>query len=385
MAENYPALNSIANELESKHLTREAQVLRDYLAKHADSPAFRQLDAWLTKLAAHSPETIQHIKRVAVVAALNAPGFTQGMSDEARADLTARVIIAAAAHDIGKLEIDPKLLEKSSRVDPDQIKQLMSRMPDYPGKAQDVEFLNMINGGWIAFDKEDKPAAVHSLAECISIVRNDPTLSEPRIADADLKSSNLAHFNAIKERAEKAGVAWLPKEMEDNLLNRGFRGTLTEKEIAVMAKHDPIGKKMFLEAGLDKALGLPADIIQMNKDGRAAVAADPEMAKIHEWISLADKFEAMTGQRAYNRENGKEYTIAEAMRLLEKAGVDPAILQQFKDSGVAETYGKHYGIPQERGQLQPDKPQITHDSDSSDHKPCRAPHKLPFRPACHNR
>lgn len=356
------AWKSIVDELKDKGLEREAALLEKHLAKHGHEPFYQAMENWLQQLAVQSPETLQHIQRQAVAIALTVEAFGKDMPQQARDALMVKALVAGAAHDIGKLSIDPELLHKAHRIDHALLEialgQYQQLVPDYPGKALDMEFLRMLNGGRIPFDSAAEGKDVYSVSDIIAQVNNAPLLGEPDFASPELKFSCKAHYENIKQKALSCGCGWLPAEQERALLNTNRRGTLTPEEGQVMAVHDKLGVDMLQQVGMPPELGLDVSVVDMSRYGKAALTGKPDQEQIRQIIELSDQFEAVTGQRAYNRENGKNLTVKEATQVLDKHAehglIDKTTVGQFKAAGVAEKYDALYrDIPKGRAEPQP--------------------------------
>lgn len=346
------ALASIVQELATHGQTRHAQILAQHFAQHANEPFYRRLDAWLTETAQRSPETLMHVQRQSVVMAMLSDAAYQGNPNYEK--LVCRAMIAGMAHDIGKISIAPELLHKATRIDKTSLENFLNEyqatVPDYPEKAQHMEFLRMVNGGRIAFG-EGAGNATMNVSDVIAKVTEQPLLGEPDFADADLKASNQKIYGDIKAKAAAAGMQWITPQWEAALLNHGRRGTLSREEGAVMAAHDNIGVEMLKRADIPRHLGFTADVVNMDKT--AITTLVPELAELQQMIMLSDVFEATTGQRAYNRENGKNLTPSEALLVLQseakRGPLKPETVQQFEASGIAQAYGALYpDIPKQR-------------------------------------
>lgn len=358
------AIQSVLQELYNKGLAEEATLLHNYLATHQQEPFVQAMDSWLTTLAERSPETLQHVQRQSVLMGLIAHQSFRHLEPQARGLAVTRAMLAGLAHDVGKLAIDPNLLHKATRIDTSILETFLAHyehnVPDYPEKQAHLQFLRMVNGGRIAFGKvQATPENLLSVNEVIDIVTRKPLLGEPEFADDALKASNQAIYNDIKARAEASGMGFMSPEMEADLLNHGRRGTLTKEEGMTMASHDNLGMGMLHHIPFPADLQLSADVVNMDKQFDDSHLPE-DVKQLRHLVKLTDVFEAVTGQRAYNRENGKNLTPGEAFEVLEadaaRGNMNADLLAQFKTSGIAKTYADLYpDIPQYRDINHPQK------------------------------
>ena len=374
----------IIRELRDKGFEREAILLENHWAKHSQDEFTQAMDNWLDELATRSPETIKHIKRQSVVMALASREFTHGMPPAERDATLVQGMIAAAAHDIGKLSLDPELLHKPTRIDTPVLEQLIAdyarNTPDYPEKAEHLEFLRLLNGGRIPMDETARGTDIYPVADILRQITEQPLLGEPGFASEALKFSCRAHYDNIRQRALEAGVAWLPADQESALLNHGRRGTLTQEECTIIGEHDTIGMEMLRTIAPSQGVAVPPALIDMRPD--APPMDDARLTTLREWIKLSDMLEATTGQRAYNRDNGKNLNIAEAMQVLADAAahghLGTQVLAQCQAAQLAEQYGALYrDIPKARG----DHPQpVVQAKHAHDEKIKHAPQPGPAHP-----
>jgi len=354
----YGALQCIVQELATHGQPKHAELLQHHFAQHASEPFYRRLDAWLSDIGERSPETLMHVERQAVLLALVTDSVYQGQPNYDQ--LVTRAMIAGMAHDIGKIAVAPELLHKATRIDSGALETFLAeyqaKVPDYPEKAQHMEFLRMLNGGRISISGKATDGTL-SVSEVIAKVNAQPLLGEPQFADAALKASNQKIYHDIQAKAVSAGMHWITPAWEAALLNHGRRGTLTKAEATIMASHDNLGVEMLARAELPAHLGISPAVIDMDKQG-AAANLPPDLAKLQQWIMLSDVFEATTGQRAYNRENGKNLTPSEAIQVLKaeaaRGPLKPETVETFETLKLAERYAAFYpDIPQTRSMHTP--------------------------------
>ena len=351
----------ISNELRSKGLAHEADLMDGHLARYGHEPFYHAMDNWLAALAKRSPETVMHIDRQSVAMALTAREMLHDLPAPEFDAQMVRALIAATAHDIGKLSLNPELLHKPYRIPAKKFEALLAayeqNVPDYAKKAEHLEFLRMINGGRIPFDTS---SVNHQLgvSNIIARVNAEPLLGEAEFADPALKGSSRTVYETIKHKMLKYHVPF-DDELEHALLNDGRRGTLSAKEAHVIAIHDALGMQMLDMVGLPPELHLHPAIADLEKEGTDMLSRErPDLLPLHHMIHLTDILEALTGQRAYNRENGKNLTTDEAMLVLQNVAqhghIDPQLVADVKAGPVVHEYDRLYvDIPKDRHHPQP--------------------------------
>ena len=347
----------ITGELRDKGFAHEADLLKRHLSEHGQAPFYRAMDNWLEALSQRSPETALHIRRQSVAMALTTRAMFSDLPDTARDSETVRALIAATAHNVGKLALDPVLLHKPYRVEPEKLETLLTtyqdQVPDYREKAGHIQFLRMLNGGRVPLDTT--PATdTFSLQDILKRLSEKPQLGEPDFASVALKGSCRRVYEHIKAKTVESGLLF-DAELERALLNDGRRGTVSAQEARVIAVHDALGRKIVERIGLPEELNLHPAIVDLGIAGTVELTRDKrqDLLPIRALIHLTDIMEAVTGQREYNRANGMNKTPDEANQILRQAAkfdhLSKRMVGDFERKHVAADYAALYpDIPKDR-------------------------------------
>ena len=254
----------------------------------------------------------------------------------------------ALGHDIGKIGIDPELLHKDSRIAKDRfaaaVDTFAKSTPNYPEKLHDIVFLEEANLGRILFAE---PGQAQAAAANISDLGKDMRRSEEYWVSDAARQNHNAIWDRINAQASasipKESGAWLNEE-ERKTLTMPVRGTVTAKEMAVIASHDGMSEELM------KALPLPPEMVgarlivsqdRYREDGSQPHKDAPLLSDV---IHTGDVFESITGNRSYRA----PYTVEEAIKVMDgmaKEGkINPAVLQSFKDTGTFNDYAIAAGL-----------------------------------------
>jgi hypothetical protein len=300
-----------------------------------------------------SPETWQHILHHTALTMLYYERQT-GLADSsnpANAQELLTLFVGAMGHDIGKIGIDPALLHKSTRVDPQRFAMALENyrrlVPNYPEKLHDIKFLEEPNLGRIIFAKPRGSGTSPVPGGLIKDIGKDLRRSEEYWVQDDERQQHNAIWQRINAYAQSYIVprqadGWL-NATEQQALTMAQRGTVTPEEMRVIESHDVLSEAFFALAPVPPALSGVQEIVSMDRfrQGRATQRGDSLLADI---IHTTDVFEALTADRSYR----KPYTVEEALKVMDgmaKDGkVNDAIIASLKNNGTVEAYAQAAGL-----------------------------------------
>ena len=310
-----------------------------------DNPKNRELakalEIALTALDERSPETWLHIVHHTSLTMMHYERQTEIYKNDppvpANPQELLTLLVGAIGHDFGKIGLDPKLLHKATRVEPERfaaaLKSYNQLVPDYPEKLHDTIFLEEANKGSIIFAQ---PGDVSTVANPMILdIGKDLRRSEHYWLDNEQRKKHNAIWERINKHAQSIpGNQWL-NATEQQALTMAERGTVTPEEKRVIASHDAMSAAFFAHAPLPADLVGVRDIVSM--DGfRKGEAASPLADIIH----TNDVFEALTADRCYR----KAYSPEEAMVIMDGMGkegkVSSAVVDSMRDSGTVNAYAK---------------------------------------------
>ena len=309
-----------------------------------DNPKRRELakvlEIALAAMEERSPETWRHIVKHTALTMMHYErqngmyDLVPTAPDNPQELLT--LLIGALGHDIGKIGIDPKLLHKATRVEPERFAEALKNykefVPDYPEKLHDMTFLEEANKGRIIFATSGDAAAANPV---ILDIGKDLRRSEHYWLDSEQQKKHNAIWERIATRAQSIpGDRWL-NASEQQALTMPERGTVTPEEKRVIDSHDTMSEAFFAHAPLPAGLAGVRDIVSMDAF-RQGKAASPLADIIH----TTDVFEALTADRCYR----KAYSPEEAMTVIDGMGkegkVNSAIINAMRDNGTISAYVK---------------------------------------------
>src|SRR5262249_52979102 len=145
-----------------------AEVFNKRIVENPEQREFaKALETTLAVMETRSPETWQHSKNVAALAMTyyeRQTGLTPENVNNANQAELLTLMTGALGHDFGKVAIDPQLLHKPGRVDPQKFNAALDHyrkeVPNYPEKLHDAVFLEEANMGHILFAEPGKAASV---------------------------------------------------------------------------------------------------------------------------------------------------------------------------------------------------------------------------------
>ena len=304
----------------------------------------KTLEIALAAMAERSPETWQHIGHHTSLTMQyyeRQNGITEGNVPNPQELLT--LLVGALGHDFGKIGIDPQLLHKSARVDPQHfaivLKNYQQYVPNYPEKLHDMIFLVEANKGSIIFTE---PATSATAADPVILdIGKDLHHSERYWLD----NAHQQQHNAIWERIHTHAKFIPPdnnnwfSDAEQLALTMPERGTVTSEEMRVIASHDTMSAEFFKHAPLPADLEGVRDIVSMDRF-RDPQSAPQTMAPLADIIHTTDVFEALTGDRSYR----KAYSPEEALTVMEGMGeegkVNSTLVASMRDNGTVNAYSQ---------------------------------------------
>jgi HD-GYP domain-containing protein (c-di-GMP phosphodiesterase class II) len=339
------ALDAALNGLEDAGLAHVAASMRRHRAIPENTHLYATVDRWLSALAERSPETFTHIQRELVMLAFAAETMPPQPTPVLQDAHIARILMAGLTHDIGKLAIDPALLHKATRMPEAKLEAALAeytaQVPDYEEKNVDMALLRLMNRGLVPVANAGDATPAIEAKNIITTIQQHPTATEPAFASPELLASIQQVVTRMQEQAIQHNVSQLIPllERDSGLINYGRRGTLSASEMAIMDSHDQLGCAMAAKIGIDSGFGIdPAVVNSKLPDTRLS----QDDKALRDLVHMTDLYEAVTGNRAYNRNNGKVFGHEDAMKILtrevEKGHIAPENLSIFIETNVAERF-----------------------------------------------
>jgi hypothetical protein len=313
----------------------------------------KALEIALAVMSARSPETWQHILHHTALTMIYYERQTDlaGSSNPVNPQELLTLFVGAMGHDIGKIGIDPTLLHKSTRIDPQRfaiaLENYRRLVPNYPEKLHDIKFLEEPNLGRLIFAKPGGSMTSPVPGGLIEDLGKGLRRSEEYWVQDDERQRH----NAIWQRINAYAQSYIVPRQEDGWLNTAEqqaltmaqRGTVTPEEMRVIESHDVLSEAFFALAPVPPALSGVQEIVSMARfrQGRATQRGDCLLADI---IHTTDVFEALTADRSYR----KPYTVEEALKVMDGMAKDgklnDGIIASLKNNGTIEAYAQAAGI-----------------------------------------
>ena len=322
-------------------------------------PLAKTLEMGLAVLEQQSPETWKHVQNHTALTMSYYERQCEMQNQPMDTNEALTLMIGALMHDIGKAGLDPKLLHKSNRIDPQRfsaaIESYRRNVPDYQAsgedmsadhvsvKEHDIAFLEAANQGKIIFaQKRDKDAYPDALMlHSIQDVGADWSRGESTFMDEEQRQ----RMNAIMERINAKAQQYLPPESwftpaENETLAMSERGTLTPMERAVIETHDMMSESFMNAAPLPAPLEGVRQIVSMdryrNKGGAPEIS--PPLQNLADIIHATDVYEALTADRSYRKGFSQEKAISIMADDAQKGKLNGAVLQSLVGSGALTAY-----------------------------------------------
>lgn len=331
-------------EAKLEQVSPDAKILVQGMLQAPDcQPLVKNMEFGFAALAERSPETWEHLKHHAALTMMAFKHLHGDIRSQPEAALQA--LVGALGHDIGKMAIDPKLLHKGTRLAPLRFEQAVatyaSRVPDYPQKAHDLQFLQEAQKGNIVFSQDDISASM-VMDEVVPLTtghRSETHWLTPEGRKLHNKIMGRIDRLARRHIPDAAQGAWL-NSAEIRQLASDVHGTLTLTERKAMASHDAMGSEFFAQQSLPALFAHLPQMVNME-----VKAANADAAKIQSLIKLTDTFEALTADRSYRA----GYSAVEALQTMDamarRGVIDPALFTRFTQSGVWKDYAQAFGKP----------------------------------------
>jgi len=333
---------------------RSAMLFNQFIVDNPWQREFaKALEIALEVMSERSPETWQHILHHTALTMLyyERQICLADSSNAANAQELLTLFVGAMGHDIGKIGIDPTLLHKSTRVDPQRFAMALENyrrlVPDYPEKLHDTRFLKEPNLGRIIFAKPGGSMTAPVTGGLIEDISEDLRRSE----EYWVQEEERQRHNAIWQRINAYAQSYIVPRQDDGWLNIAEqqaltvaqRGTVTPEEMRVIESHDALSEAFFALAPLPSALREVQEIVSMERfrQDRITPQEDCLLADI---IHTTDVFEALTADRSYR----KPYSVEEALKVIDGMArdgkVNDAILASLKNNGTIAVYAQAAGL-----------------------------------------
>lgn len=299
----------------------------------------RALEFMLAAMSERSPETFEHIKHhTALAMRFYEQRYGVPKSAEEVSTLLT-MMLAAMGHDIGKEAIDPRLLHQSTRIAPARLEEALSqfaqRVPDYPEKLQDLQFLKQANEGKIIFaTAEELQTAQGPVSHQVNA--QGWSRSESYLTSIMQRAEHNAIFSRIDALAQEyMPNAWLSVE-EKTRLKGAYRGTLTPVEAQIVNTHDKMSESFFAQLELPPFLASVKEIVSMDRFRQADKNAP--ISELADIIHLTDVFEALTANRSYRGPLPVDMAFNIMQGMAAEGQLSMPLLQEFANRGTAQEF-----------------------------------------------